>query len=188
MKYTLFLSLTLTTLFLVSCGPKEKFEGPLKDINTYQSKLDSVEKVMEDIPFDSLETILKEIHQNEKDVKKYFKDDTLDMMFAQAMTEFKSIRKKIKSPRLKESAFQKEIDALQKQLKDLKHDITNGVLSEEEVQKFTAKEIADSKILIQKFSLFQNTAEKSMDVYYTYKEIIQSTIQKLKDSYENSPA
>ena len=179
---------TIFSFVFISCGPEEKFKGPLTDIKNHQEKLDSVEKVLENIAFDSLELILQEIHQNEKDVKKYFKDDTLDMEFGRAMTDFKGIRKSIKSPELKKKSFQNEIDALQKQFKDLKHDIEKGVLSEEEVKKFTSKEVGDTKMFMDQFSLFHSAAQKSFKVYYTYKDVINKTIQKLKNKHESTPS
>lgn len=174
----------VSPMILFSCGPEEKFKGPLSDIEKYTKKIDSIENLSNEIPYDTLAFILKEVHQFEAEVKKYFKDDTLEMEFARAMNEFKGIRKNMKDPENNKKIFHLEMEGLKKQLNDLEEDIKNGVLSKEEVQKYTAKEVADTKLLLQQFGLFHETADKVLDVYYLNREIIANTIKELKAKRE----
>lgn len=177
--------LSFTTVF-TSCGPEEKFKAQLEDINDYQTKLDSVEKVLHSIDFDSLKNVVASAAESEKIVKKIYDSDTLDEEFARAITEFKGIRKNMSKPENKLKVFQEEIDALKNQFTVLEKDIKNGALSEEEVKKYTEREMKDSQLFFNEFKKFYDNTKIVFEVYETYNPKVQKTIKILKEKNEAS--
>jgi hypothetical protein len=85
--FTSFLSLTL-----ISCLDVEKKEH-LSELEKMNFTLDSLHEVYLNIPLDSFSIMRETAVKNEKIIKTYYVDDTIDVEFARAMNRYKAIRK-----------------------------------------------------------------------------------------------
>ena len=187
MKYaaTAFLFLGL---ILISCSPKSKFEKEIQVIDENLNTIDSVEEVVHSLQYDSLSYMVKTCKENLKQAQKYYTMDTIDQKFANELTYYKGIKKGVPSPHKLQHDWENEIEQLREQFKHLKHDVENGLLSEDKVKEYTKRESEDLKALLKEVEVFQKTYKSVADVFYQYNASIEQYIERLKKMNEQQTA
>lgn len=134
-------------IFLSSCNPETKYAEELKDIDSYTNKLDSIEIILNGIEFDSLVYMQETAHTNEKLMKRFYVNDTIDESFAQKLAYIKSVRKILSDVKDEQHRMFAELKALKVQLSNLKTDILNGLYNKEQIVNYLNKEKKDVDML-----------------------------------------
>ena len=180
---TLFILLCIAFLFS-SCDPAKKYEAEINEIDSSLAVLDTLESQFNGIEFDSLKYMVEHVLRNEDSVKKYYRPDTVSLYIGIRMNESKGIRKTMKNLDSRKKEYGGEIAAMQKQFKDLKADIEEGILKKEDIEKYLAEEKADLEQLNQSFTGFYELQEREKRFYYHAVPTIDSLILALKNEAE----
>lgn len=187
MKYSTSISV-LFGLVLISCSPKSKFEKELQVINDNLETTDSVEKVINNLEYDSLTYMVKTCKENLQLTQKYYTMDTVDQSFANVLTYYKGIKKGVPNAQKLKHDWKEEVAALKSQFENLKHDVENGLLAEEKVKEYKNRESKDLKKLLKEIEVFEKTYKSVADVFYQYNDQIERYIEKLKKMNEEQGA
>lgn len=178
-KVTFFLFFVLTGLTLVSCDPKDQFKAELATIDSCMAVMDTLQKKHDGIDFDSLKLMVEHVSKNEALVKQYYQPDTLDEAFGKDMNDSKSVRKKLGDASQFDMKYAEEMNAIKHQLMDLKEDVTNGVLSTEQINEYIAVEKAALKKVEIGFLGFYETQLIEKARYYLVVPRVDAYLEKL---------
>ena len=121
---------------LTACDPSEQFKEELAEIDSLEVFVEDFEGKYESIEFDSLKLMVEEVEQNERDIKSFYSPDTINEELGKQMLECKSIRKKLSGSDAKKMTFGDELNAIKHQLINLRSDIENGLLNEEDIRRY----------------------------------------------------
>jgi hypothetical protein len=182
MKKIIAFSLFISVLLLSSCNPASKYSAEMEKIDSCLVILDSLQTDYDGIEFDSLKGMVEHVLSNEDTIKKYYSPDTISMEIGIRMNDCKGIRKTLIGVESKKVNYRAEIADLKEQFATLKEDITNGVLTKDQLNEYLARELFDVNILQVSFNDF-NAMQKVQKVYY-YSSVpfIDELIIKLKSA------
>lgn len=166
---------------ITACNPASKYKKEIAEIDSSLAVVDSIEQKYNGIEFDSLRMMVDHVLMNEDSIKEYYHPDTLSLYIGIRMNDSKGIRKSLRSIDSKKQNFAEEIATLRLQLKNLKTDIENGVLKEEKIKEYLAKEKEDLNILNLSFNDFYTIQEKQKRYYYSSVPVIDSFLVVLKN-------
>ena len=181
MMFKLFLPGVLMLTLLSSCDPADKYATEIEQIDSCLLVLDDIEERFNGIEFDSLAYMVTHVLNNEDSVKKYYTPDTLSMDIGIRMNDCKGIRKSMKGVKVKQEEFSMEISQLRLQFENLKEDIANGVLKDEQVKDYLVTETKDLEVLNLSFTAFYELQELQSQYYYASSPIIDEFIADLKN-------
>ncbi|MEO9534176.1 MAG: hypothetical protein ABJG68_04205 [Crocinitomicaceae bacterium] len=182
MKKIIVFSLFIGALVLSSCDPASKYATEISKIDSCLTILDSLQSDYDGIEFDSLQGMVDHVLRNEDTIKKYYHPDTLSMEIGTRMNDCKGIRKTLKGVGTKKENFAAEISDLKVQFESLKTDISEGVLSEEQINEYLARELFDLNILHVTFDDFNAMQKIQKKYYYASVPYIDRLIVELKSA------
>ena len=181
-KFSIFLFPILVFAFQ-SCLDAEK-KGYLEDISGMNKKLDSLETAFKAMPNDSFTIIKKSAAGLEKEVKKYFTEDTVDHEFARKMNRLRGIRKGTHFISMRQ-VFLDTIFVFQRaQLGMLRDDIENGVGKRDEYRRFVESEKENMTTISSSFNDYKLRFDAMRNGYYNIEGEIRDRIQPFKDKAE----
>ncbi|MEX1191220.1 MAG: hypothetical protein WEA99_04550 [Brumimicrobium sp.] len=122
-------------IILSGCQDKKK-QTYLKEINAMDFKIDSLDKVSKEKRVDTINSIVMSVRSTISSVKDVYFADTIDMKIATMMNEYKEIRKVLSSNTGNISKATKALPEVKQKLKDLEHDINEGVGEREKYQEY----------------------------------------------------
>jgi hypothetical protein len=169
---------------LVSCDPADQYSKEISKIDSCLTVIDDINEKYNGIEFDSLALMVDHVLRNEDTLKKYYNPDTLSMDIGVRMNDCKGIRKTLKGVRTKETDFRIEIEELTVQFENLKKDISEGVLTEEQVDDYLARELFDLNILEVSFSDFYENQLVQKRYYYESVPYIDELIVEIKNEIQ----
>ena len=182
MKFLVIFSLAISALTLSSCDPASKYSGEITKIDSCLSILDTLQLKYDGIEFDSLQYMVDHVLRNEDSIKKYYNPDTLSMEIGTRMNDCKGIRKTLKGVKSKKVDYAAEITELTAQFESLKKDISNGVLTEDQMNEYLARELFDLNILHLSFDDFNAMQKVQKKYYYASVPHIDALIVELKSA------
>lgn len=138
MKY-LYLFVLISGLAL-SCSPEKKYATELQELDVLKQQLDSINTLSATIDYDSLIYMRQTCLEIERQIKAFYKADTINQDFANKMTYIKRVRKSLRDIEFNRNAIEKESKALTKQFNDLDADIRNGALNQEQITQYLGEE------------------------------------------------
>lgn len=171
--------ISIALLSLSSCNPSDQYKAEISKIDSCLAIVDSIETKYNGIEFDSLDYMVQHVLDNEAKIKKYYIPDTVSMEIGMRMNECKGIRKTLKGVKTKETNFGAEIEDLQIQLQNLKTDISEGVLKEEQINEYLAQELHDVNILNITFNDFYEMQELQKSYFYFSTPTIDSLVEEI---------
>ena len=164
MKYFL---ITLLAFFLVTaCDNAKKYNTEITEIDSFQSKLDSLETELNSYNLDSLNYMQKEAEANEGVIKKYYLADTINMTFGDKLDKNKGVRKRLIGVDSKKTALLKELSELKIQFKDLKTDVLEGLYNASQINDYLNVERLDYKLLDENVKAFDINIKKQKRHFY----------------------
>ncbi|MFT4600998.1 MAG: hypothetical protein ACI857_001175 [Arenicella sp.] len=166
---------------LTSCDPAAQHEKEISKIDSCLNVISDVEEKYNGIEFDSLKFMVDHVSMNEDTMKKYYNPDTLSMDIGVRMNDSKGIRKKLKGVDVREGEFKTEIEELNIQFTNLREDISTGVLTDDQITEYLARELFDLNILEVSFMEFYETQLLQKIYYYSSVPIIDELIVELKN-------
>jgi len=181
MKKLFFILFVSGCLGLVSCDPAKQYSTEISKIDSCLTVINDINEKYNGIEFDSLALMVDHVLRNEDTLKKYYNPDTLSMDIGVRMNDCKGIRKTLKGVRTKETDFKIEIDELTAQFENLKKDISEGVLTKEQVNDYLARELFDLNILDVSFSDFYENQLIQKKYYYESVPYIDDLIVEIKN-------
>lgn len=164
MKKIALLFLTLPLLW--SCDPATQFKTELNVIKTYQTKLDSIESVCQNIEFDSLVYMQTEAVRLEKIVKSNYAPDTLNADVTRMLNRNKGIRKSLGGVKSNEVQYLNEITALKKQWNDLSKDVMEGKYDHEQIETYMNIEKESFETFAIVFDDFNQLQAQQKETFY----------------------
>ena len=179
---SLFSSLVIAigVLTFTSCNPSSKYSAELEEIDSCLTVLDEMEADLNGIEFDSLMLMRNHVLRNEDSIQVYYHPDTLSIEIGKRMNECKGIRKSLEHVETKEAKYRDELVAVRIQFKNLKSDIENGILTEEEVKQYLEDEKLALINLNNSFHDFYILQESQKKFYYSAVPVIDELIEQLK--------
>ena len=174
------------SVLLVSCNPASQYKTEIAQIDSCLTRLDSLETIYDGIDFDSLNYMYDHVIDNEKLIKELYKPDTLNEELGRDMNDSKAIRKRLNSIRQDEMIYGDELNAVKHQFMDLKEDILNGVLSEEQITSYIGAEIAALKKVDDAFTAFCEMIKMEKERYYMVVPDVDEFIEVLKTESDST--
>jgi len=175
----------LGLVVLSACNPETKYADELKEIDSYTKKLDTVEAVLNGIEFDSLVYMQEMASSNEKLIKRFYINDTLDEDFAQKLTYNKSVRKFLKGVDEEKVKMYDELKALTNQFEYLKTDILNGLYNKEQISNYLSVEKKDTDMLIKSVTEFEKIQKLNKSYFYFSTPSINTYLTKIMNEKQS---
>ncbi len=180
----LFFALIMTSATLISCDPADQYKTEITEMDSCLVKLDSLETLFDGIEFDSLNMMLEHVLKNEEVIKQIYSPDTVNEDFGRKMNDSKAIRKRLKNIGKDQITYGDELNAVKHQFIDLKEDVTEGVLSDEQVKEYlNVEKAALSKVSLAFEGFYQMQKEEKYRYYQVVPEIFEF-IENLKKELE----
>lgn len=164
-------------LVIASCGNKNKNEF-LTEIDEMESTLDSLDSVAKDTTRYYATDIVASVRNTILKVKNNYMPDTIDVELAEQMNAYKEIRKAVSKNSGNIAKAKQTIPEVQEKLKDLRHDIENGVNDREKYRDFINYEKSKISEIEEVLSYYIETTEK----YYNRYDSLHPVIKNLGDS------
>lgn len=177
-----YLSLIMSLLLLYSCNSQNN-KVAVKQINELQHKTDSLLNIVENMNKDSLEYM----YQTTSDKLNFFQNlNTLlpNKTHQNIVSSWSYIFKFFKKQKQKPAKFYYQLNFSKKQLKDLKEDIENGVLSDDKIQKYTNDETKALETTKTEVNTFMIDLKKEKQKFY----FLLPQINQIIDSIQQQPA
>lgn len=181
MRTLSFYCLGLILIFLSSCDPANKYSAEIESIDSCLVVLDELEEKQSKIEYDSLDYMVKHIAENEAVIKALYQPDTLSIDFGRKMNDCKGVRKSLKDAGKSKDLYSLEIDQLKTQFINLKNDIENGVLKDEQLKEYLEIEKKDLSVLTISFNAFYDLQESQKSFFYNSCPSIDDFVAKLKN-------
>jgi hypothetical protein len=170
MKKTFIYALTLLLFYsLISCSNK--------NVEKKLSKIDSLIKIIDSVSYNlkqiNPDTIMKRWHTYQitmDTVSKHFKDVRNDESW-NYICAYNSVRKPFKTMALEYGSYRADIDSSLKQLDDLKHDVKEKLLTNENFDLYYANECKSANTICAKVShniASVNRQMKNFDTVHPY--------------------
>ncbi len=180
-----FIVLCSMSLLVMSCDPAEQYKTELAEIDSYLSRIDSLENKFDGIEFDSLRLMVDNVNENEDLIKELYSPDTLDAAFGRQMNDAKAIRKTLADVDRYEGTIGDELNAVKHQLMDLKADILEGLYKDDQIREYLDIEKAALTKVDQTFYEFYETQAAEKKRYYLVVPKIDAFIEELKAKRES---
>lgn len=174
-------------LSLTACDPASKYSKQISEIDSCMTVLDTIELRYYEIDFNGLDSLVKNILQNEADIKKYYVSDTIYQDLAKNLNKCKGIRKYFGDVKKDQIEFHEEIKALKGQFENLKTDISNGTLKEDQMNQYLTNEKSDLDLLNRSFSEFYERYEKALVVEEVCLPMVDNFVKELKANRDSIP-
>ncbi len=161
------------------CSPEEKYANQLTEIERYTTKLDSIEKVISGIDFDSLAFMQETAESNEKIIERYFHTDTIDANFAKKLALNKSVKLTLKNILSQKEKMFLEVEELKNQFTNLRVDIINGMYDEAQIENYFRTEKQDTDSLLKSIDEFMEIEKIQRQYFYKSNEEVSKFATKL---------
>lgn len=158
------LALVLVMVLVSSCSGTDKYRVETSQIDSLLIQLDSAEKVFLMLDSASCTEKLKNVNTLLGEATNVIRD-TLLKEEARLLSDFRSIKKPLKEFLTRRSSVIKEILVTRKQLKDLSHDLDEGLMSEVDVQKHFQQECDLAGMLIMSLKITSSAVESQCNLY-----------------------
>jgi hypothetical protein len=183
-----FFSATVVMFFIgmsmTSCDPADTYKAELTEIDSCLKRIDTLEALFDGIDFDTLQIMVDHVNSNEATIKDIYEPDTLDPRFGRYVTESKMIRKTLTNLSSKQLNYGDELNAVKHQFIDLEEDITNGILTEEQIKEYLTVEKEALKKVDLTVMGFYDTQKLEKERYYYAVPEVDAYIEKIKTSIE----
>lgn len=173
----------LTALIILGnsgCQDQHKVQH-IAELNEMQSTLDSISSLVNDTNRRNTHTINMAVRNTIIQVKDNYLPDTINYEVAERMNDYKEIRKALSSNSGNYAKVKQAIPEVQQKIKDLKHDIENGVGNRdkyEEYIQFERKKIQDIQEI---FSYYRKTNKKFINRFDSLHPIVSSFADSLTE-------
>ena len=167
-------------LTLVACDPASQYKTELDEIDSYLTRIDSLETKFDGIEFDSLNMMVEHVKKNESLIKELYNPDTLNAEFGSLMNDSKMIRKTLADVGGFESSIGDELNAVKHQLMDLKEDILAGLFSDYQIREYIAIEKEALAKVDDIFANFYATQLEEKNRFYYVVPKVDAFIEDLK--------
>ena len=167
-------------LTLVACDPASQYKTELDEIDSYLTRIDSLETKFDGIEFDSLNMMVEHVKKNESLIKELYNPDTLNAEFGRLMNDSKMIRKTLADVGGFESSIGDELNAVKHQLMDLKEDILAGLFSDDQIREYIAIEKEALAKVDDIFANFYATQLEEKNRFYDVVPKVDTFIEDLK--------
>lgn len=181
MRYSFLIALVSAGAMLTSCDPSSKYSAEIKTIDSCLTVLDDIEAQHSQIEYDSLTYMVNHVLENEAVIKSLYNPDTISLEFGTKMNDCKGVRKSLNGADKSKVLYQKEIDELKTQFINLKNDIENGVLKDEQLKEYLEIEKKDLSVLVGSFSSFNVLQESQKKFFYNSSPAVDEFVEKLKN-------
>lgn len=175
---------TIALFSITSCDPASQYKTELDEIESYLSRIDSLETKFDGIDFDSLNLMVEHVKENEALIKELYQPDTLNEQFGRLMNDSKMIRKTLADVGGFETSIGDELNAIKHQLIDLKGDILAGLFSDEQIREYIDIEKEALAKVDEVFSNFYSTQEEETRRFYDVVPKVDAFIEDLKEKSE----
>lgn len=137
----------LLCLGLISCGPDPKFASRIAELDSLSLQLHTARDLYNTIDSAGAKLIFDEVNKTLGKVNELVKD-TLTREQAMLISQYRMIKKPLKEYLQRLPVTQKEIAVTAKQLKDLSHDLSKGLIPEKDADLHVKKESELARLLI----------------------------------------
>lgn len=170
----------ILSIGLVSCDPASQYKTEIAQIDSCLAELDTLENLYDGIEFDSLNMMVKHVEENEALIKELYEPDTLNATFGRQMTDSKAIRKTLKDVDKDKMIYGDELNAVKHQFMDLREDVLNGALNDDQIEEYlNVEKAALSKVKLA-FLSFYNVQNQEKYRYYMVVPQVDLFIEGLK--------
>ncbi len=170
--------------FLFSCKNEQKTKH-LHEINTMEQDLDSLSSVANDTTQQRPGRLSMNVEETIQKVKNNYLPDTINYSVAKMMNNYKEIKKAVMSNSGNLAKVKQSIPEVRQKVKDLKHDIENGVGERERYEEyinFEKKKIADIKDVL---NYYLETRNKFYNRYDSLHPIVTNFADSLLNAKKN---
>jgi hypothetical protein len=178
-----YLLLFVLLIGLSACLDAEKKER-IAELDRMTFQLDSIKEAFVILPLDSINLIREHVNNNEKYIKTYYFDDTLDVEFARAMNRYRGIRKGAGHVVGKKVFLDTIIDFQLGQLEKLKTDISNNSGKREKYEQYVNGERENVSLIISSYRDFEMRFSLMRSEFNEVNPIIEEVIARLKRGEE----
>jgi hypothetical protein len=147
-------------------------------------QLDSIKEIYSLMPTDSINLIRELVNNNEKYIKAYYFDDTLDVDFARAMNRYRGIRKGAGHIVEKRIFLDTVFDFQVRQLEKLKSDIANNSGKRDKYAQYVSGEQENVTLIITSYRDFDGRFVFMRNEFNEVNPVIEKVIEKLKRGEE----
>lgn len=176
--------LMLLTTALVSCDPADEFKEEITTIDSCLTLVNELEAKFDGIDFDSLNLMVEHVEKNEDIIRQYYQPDTVNETLGRQMSDAKSVRKSLKHVSTDQMVYGDELNAVKNQLEDLKDDVLNGVLTEEQVAEYLNVEMTALDKVHVSFDAFYEMQKLEKQRYYAVMPGIDLFVERLLEENE----
>lgn len=180
MRTLLFTCISLFSLLLCSCGPGDRYKDEVNTLDSLVVSLDKAEKLFNSIDSAGARKYYENVNAGLGHISELVKD-TLSRDQAMLISQFRSVKKPLKDYLQRLSVTYEEIAVTRKQLQDLSHDISKGLMPEKDIKHHVQKETELARLLINTL----NMSHESMGVCMKRYEVINPRIDSLVQVMEN---
>lgn len=184
MKTLAFIGIGILTFLFVSCDPASKYSAEIETIDSCLTVLSELEDKNGKIEYDSLTYMVDHIIENEAVIKELYMPDTISLSLGTKMNECKGVRKTLGAAENNQKLYQDEIDELKTQFINLKNDIENGVMKDEQIKEYLEVEKSDLEFLALSFDAFYTIQENQKVFFYHSCPEIDDLVARLKNESE----
>lgn len=126
MKKLAFTLLCIGLLVIVGCKDRQQ-QRYITQLDQLSSSLDSMNTIASRVKISQYDSITQIIQQTLSSIKQHYKEDTVSLAVAQNIEAYKEILNAFSTNSGNLAKVKTNIPIVQQKLKDLKHDIKNGV-------------------------------------------------------------
>ncbi len=173
----LFPAFAVVQLLVCSCSGTDKYRAETNQIDSLLIQLDSAEKAFLKLDSASCTEKLKVVNALLGEATNVIRD-TLLKDEARLLSDFRSIKKPLKEFLTRRSSVIKEILLTRKQLKDLSHDLEQGLISDTEVQKHFQQECELAGMLVMSLKITNDAVNNQCKLYDSLNLMVQNFVER----------
>jgi hypothetical protein len=178
-----YITILISVFAFTSCLDAER-KAHLDKLDGMIHQLDSLKSNYAKIPLDSINLIREHVNNNERYIKNYYLDDTLDVDFARAMNRYRGIRKGSGYIVEKRIFLDTVFDFQLNQMKKLHTDISNGTGKRDKYEQFVKGEEENVNLILSSFKDFSERFSFMRKEFNEINPMIESIIERLKQGEE----
>lgn len=178
MRTVLFISAVLFTVgTLSSCG-SGVHNDKISKLDSLQTELKKKLKLLESADIQNAAKAKKESENQLAFINSNY-PDTMSAELAGRLSDYKMNRKLIKTIFERTEGIKTDINHSINQLKDLKQDLRNDLLSEEDAQEYYRQEVTAAKMLLQRLNYLEEKLPHAIEQHNELKPTADSVIKEL---------
>ncbi len=187
MKTSFLALLFASTLLLVSgCGNGDAYKMEVGGLDSLQVQLDKAEQAFLSLDSSRASQTLSEVNKKLGRLNELI-TDTLSREEAQLLSSYRGIKKPLKEFTQKYSGTKKEITVTRKQLQDLRHDLSKGIMKKEDADFHFKKETGLATLLINSLKLSSDAVPVFLERFDLLNPKIDSLVQVKEQLLHPSP-